>query len=313
MFCLFFTIYFLFRSIFFSRLILQWALCAAALHGGLHLLRKGRSVGALEADLPSPALGGGAAQARAADAWTPSDFTGGGAVFMTHITLEQLTDHLSLARGLCFTGRPAVPRLAVTNWLAALRHPALSVHTVQPLADGGLFPSVTELARVSICTRAAVRGALRHTHTVHTPAALTGALGGGLFTQWAAVAAGTLAGHACLSSLSAGPVSTDAAGVTARQDALHPCQPTAEVLELPVEPYVMNAAVKGLEGTVWTRSQACCVNQRGHTSYVELCVVVHSRRMREFAQAFRCPFIHHQTQRLILDQHLHRVEKTIIH
>lgn len=97
----YFTIYFLFRSIFFSRLILQWALCAAALHGGLHLLRKGRSVGALEADLPSPALGGGAAQARAADAWTPSDFTGGGAVFMTHITLEQLTDHLSLARRLC--------------------------------------------------------------------------------------------------------------------------------------------------------------------------------------------------------------------
>ncbi len=105
----YFTIYFLFRSIFFSRfgtrgegwLILQWALCAAALHGGLHLLRKGGSVGALEADLPSPALGGSAAQARAAGAWTPSDFTGGGAVFMTHITLEQLTDHLSLARRLC--------------------------------------------------------------------------------------------------------------------------------------------------------------------------------------------------------------------
>lgn len=196
-------------------LILQRALCAAALHGGLHLLGKGGSVGALEAELPSPALGGGAAQTRAAGAWTPSDFTGGGACFMTHITLEQLTDHLSLTRQLCFTGRPAVSRHAVTKRLSALRHPAVSVHAVQPLADGGLFPSVTERSRVSICTRAAVRGALRHAHTVPTPVVLTGVLGGGLFTQWAAVAGGTLAGHACLSSLSAGPVSTNAAGVTA--------------------------------------------------------------------------------------------------
>lgn len=86
-----------------SALLLQWALCAAALHGGLHLLGKGRSVGALEADLPSPALGGGAAQARVAGVRTlhPRDFTGGGAVFMTHVTLEQLANHLSLARQLC--------------------------------------------------------------------------------------------------------------------------------------------------------------------------------------------------------------------
>lgn len=49
------------------------------------------------------------------------------------------------------------------------------------------------------------------------------------------------------------------------------------------------------------------------TAYVELCVVVHSRGTGEFSQAFRSPFIHNQTQGLILDQHLHRVEKTIIH
>lgn len=100
---------------------------------------------------------------------------------------------------------------------------------------------------------------------VCVPAALTGALGGHLFTQWAAVAGGTLAGHACLSSLSAGPLSANAAGVTARQDTLQPCQSTAEVLEFPVEPYVMNTAVKGLEWTVRTRAQAYRVNQRGNT------------------------------------------------
>ncbi len=70
----------------------------------------------------------------------------------------------------CFTGRPAVPRLAVANRLSALRHPALSVHTAPPPADGRLLPPVTELTRVSVCTGAAVRGALGHTHTVHTPA-----------------------------------------------------------------------------------------------------------------------------------------------
>jgi len=100
---------------------------------------------------------------------------------------------------------------------------------------------------------------------VCVPAALTGFLGGHRFTQWAAVADGTLAGHACLSSLSAGPLSTNAAGVTARQDALQPSQSTAEVLEFPVEPYIMNTAIKGLEWTVWTRSQAYRVNQRRNT------------------------------------------------
>lgn len=49
------------------------------------------------------------------------------------------------------------------------------------------------------------------------------------------------------------------------------------------------------------------------TAYIELCVVVHNRGAGQFAQAFWCPFIHHQTQGLILDQHLHHVEKTIIH
>lgn len=44
-------------------LLLQWTLRAAALRGGLHLFRKGRSVGALEADFPLSALGGGAAEA----------------------------------------------------------------------------------------------------------------------------------------------------------------------------------------------------------------------------------------------------------
>lgn len=99
---------------------------------------------------------------------------------------------------------------------------------------------------------------------VCVPAALTGALGGHLFTQWAVVAGGTLAGHPCLSSLSAGPLNTNGTGVTARQDAINPCRSTAEVLGFPIEPYVMNTAVKGLEWTVWTRSQACRVNQRGN-------------------------------------------------
>lgn len=59
------------------------------------------------------------------------------------------------------------------------------------------------------------------------PAALTGAFGVHLFTQWTALAGGTIARHAHLPSLSASALSTNAAGVTARQDALNPCQSTA--------------------------------------------------------------------------------------
>lgn len=100
--CVLFILQYIFFSAPSSALLLQWALCAAALHGGLDLLGKGRSIGALEADLPSPALGGGAAQARVAGVRTlhPGDFTGGGADFMTHVTLEELANHLSLARQL---------------------------------------------------------------------------------------------------------------------------------------------------------------------------------------------------------------------
>lgn len=87
------------------------------------------------------------------------------------------------------------------------------------------------------------------------PAALTGALRVHLFTQWAALAGGTLACHAHLPSLSACPLSANAAGVTARQDALNPCQSTAQVLQFSIETYIMNAAIEGLERSVWTWSQ----------------------------------------------------------
>lgn len=90
--------------------LLQWTLCAAALRGGLHLFRKGRSIGALEADLPLSALGGGAAEARVTGLRTlhPGDFTGGRAAFMTHVTLELLADHLPLARELCGGGKRVI-------------------------------------------------------------------------------------------------------------------------------------------------------------------------------------------------------------
>lgn len=105
-----------------GRYLLQWTLCAAALHVSLHLFRKGRSVGALEADLPPSALGGGAAEARVTGLRTlrPWNFTGGGAAFMTHVTLELLANHLSLARELCFTDWSSISRLALAYRISIL-------------------------------------------------------------------------------------------------------------------------------------------------------------------------------------------------
>lgn len=198
------------------------------------------------------------------------------------ISIWTLIMHLT-----CFTDWSSISRLALAYRISVLFYSALSMHAVLPPAAGRLLPPVTVLTRVSFFTWATVRGALWHAQTMHTPArtqrkhyfplnvqvrekcvigiccvpaAQTGILGAHLFTQWAALTGGTLARHAHLPSLSAGPLSTNAAGVTAWQDALSPCQSTAQVLQFSIETYVMNAAIEGLEWSVWTRSQACLSN-----------------------------------------------------
>lgn len=44
------------------------------------------------------------------------------------------------------------------------------------------------------------------------------------------------------------------------------------------------------------------------TSYVELCVVVHRGLAGQLAQALGGSLVHHQAQRVVLNQELHRVE-----
>lgn len=82
---------------------LQWALCAAALHGRFDLLGEGSPVRALEGDLPAAALGGGAAEAAVAGggALHPRHLTGGGALAPPLRTLQLLTHQLPLAAHLC--------------------------------------------------------------------------------------------------------------------------------------------------------------------------------------------------------------------
>lgn len=100
---------------------------------------------------------------------------------------------------------------------------------------------------------------------VTAPAGLTGVGVALLLTQRAAAAGRTLTGHARLAPLPARPLCTYTARVAARQDALCACQPGAQLLQLPVDADVMDAAVEGLGCALSSRTQANGADPRGHS------------------------------------------------